>query len=144
MACGRRWKLRQHWSTSSRRCQGERACEKACGTDSPNDREKHTASGHAVFRTWCCECCMGRGRIHQHRASGRETTIPAIAIDYGYLNERDDLLQEVDGCSHCANKGCRWAWRHRGSHQVGQQADDFGSERMNSDSVEIGGCECQD
>ena len=25
----------------------------------------------------------------------RETTIPAIAIDCGYLNERDDLLQEA-------------------------------------------------
>ena len=51
---------------------------------------------------------------------GRETTIPAIAIDHGYLNERDDLLQEaaeapilISKCnrdrwrSHCTNKGCR-------------------------------------
>ena len=59
------------------------------------DREEHTASGHAVFRTWCSECCIGRGRMHQHRAGGRGTTIPAITIDYGYLNERDDLLQEA-------------------------------------------------
>ena len=57
--------------------------------------EEHRASGHAVFRTWCRECCMGRGRMHQHRAGGRETAIPAIAIDYGYLNERDDQLQET-------------------------------------------------
>ena len=35
--------------------------------------------------------------MHQHRACGGETTIPAIAIDYGYLNERDDLLQEAAG-----------------------------------------------
>ena len=61
----------------------------------PTDREKHTASGHAVFRTWCRECCTGRGRVHQHRAGGRETTIPAIAIDYGYLDGRDDLMQEA-------------------------------------------------
>ena len=33
--------------------------------------------------------------MHQHRVGGRETTIPAFAIDYGYLNERDDLLQEA-------------------------------------------------
>ena len=33
----------------------------------------------------------------QHRAGGKETTIPATAIDYGYLNERDDLLQEAAG-----------------------------------------------
>ena len=63
------------------------------------DREEHMTSGHAVFRTWFRECCIGRGRLHQHRAGGRETTIPAIANDYGYLNERDDLLQEAGGAS---------------------------------------------
>ena len=61
------------------------------------DREEPTASGHAVFRTWCRECYIGRARMHQHRAGGRETTIPAIAMDFGYLNERDDLLQEAAG-----------------------------------------------
>ena len=49
------------------------------------DREELTASGHAVFRTLCRECCIGRVRMHQHRAGGKETTIPAIVIDYGYL-----------------------------------------------------------
>ena len=58
------------------------------------DREEHTASGHVVFRTWCRECCIGRGRMHQHRAGGRETAIPAIAIDYGYLNNRDDRREK--------------------------------------------------
>ena len=48
-----------------------------------SDREEHMASGHAVSRTWCRECCIGRGRMHQHRAGGKETTIPAIAIYYG-------------------------------------------------------------
>ena len=62
-----------------------------------SDREEHTASGHAVFRTRCRECCIGRGRMHQHRASGRETTIPAIAIDYGHLNERDDPAARGSG-----------------------------------------------
>ena len=46
-----------------------------------SDREEHTASGHAVFRTWCHECGIGRCQMHQHRAGGRETTLPAIAID---------------------------------------------------------------
>ena len=36
------------------------------------DREEHTASVHGVFGTWCRECCIGRGRLHQHRAGGRE------------------------------------------------------------------------
>ena len=61
------------------------------------DREEHTASGHAVFRTWCRECCIARGRLQQHRAGGSETAIPVISIDYGYLNKRDDQLQETAG-----------------------------------------------
>ena len=42
-----------------------------------SDREEHTTSGHAVFRTWCRECCIGRGRMHQHRAGGRENHYPS-------------------------------------------------------------------
>ena len=74
------------------------------------DREEHTASGHAVFRTLCRECCIGRGRMHQHRGGGRETTSPAIAIDHGYLNERDDLLQEAAGAPVLVSKCNRDRW----------------------------------
>ena len=59
------------------------------------EREEHTASGHAVFRTWCRESCIGRGRMHQHRTGGRKTAIPAIAIDYGYVNDRDDWMRQA-------------------------------------------------
>ena len=69
-----------------------------------------TASGLAVFRTWCRECCVGRGRLHQHRARGRETTIPAIATDYGYLNERDALLQEAAKAPIMVSKCDRDRW----------------------------------
>ena len=68
------------------------------------DREEHTASGHAVFRTWCRECCIGRGRMHQHRAGGRETAIPAIAIDYNQPKEQDGQLQETAGAPIWASK----------------------------------------
>ena len=37
------------------------------------------------------------GRMHQHRAGGRDTSISAIAIDHGYLIDRDDLPQETTG-----------------------------------------------
>ena len=67
-----------------------------------SDREEHTASGHAVFSSWCRECCIGRGRMHQHRARGRDTTIPAIAIDYGYLNERGSADFECNCLLSCA------------------------------------------
>ena len=60
-----------------------------------DDRKEHVASGHAVFRTRCRECCIGRGRMDQHRAGGRETAIPAITIAHGYFNDRDDQLHET-------------------------------------------------
>ena len=41
---------------------------------------------------------------------GRETTIPAIAIGYGYLNERDDLLQEEAGAPILVSKCNRDHW----------------------------------
>ena len=75
-----------------------------------SDREEHTASGHPVFRTSFPECCIGRGRMHQHRAGGRETTIPAIAVDCSYLNERDDLLQEAAGAPIWVSKCHRDRW----------------------------------
>ena len=68
------------------------------------DREEHTAGGHAVFRTWCRECCIGLGRMHQHRVGGFETTIPVIATDHGDLNEREDLLQEAAGAPILVSK----------------------------------------
>ena len=90
--------------------EGELVKKLVAPTAPTSDREEHTASGHAVFRTWCRECCIGRGRMHQHRASGKETTIPAIAIDYGYLNERDDLLQEAAGAPILVSKCIRDHW----------------------------------
>ena len=118
------------------------------------DREEHTASGHAVFRTWCRECCI-RGRTHQHRAGGRETTIPATAIDCGYLNERDDLLQEA-GALVLVSKCNRDRWIGAASVPT-KGADEYAvaelkndvicsgfTEGVISDSVETGRCECQD
>ena len=48
--------------------------------------------------------------MHQHRAGGRETTIPAIAIDYGHVNDRDDLLQEAAGAPNLVSKCDRDRW----------------------------------
>ena len=55
-------------------------------------------------------CCIGRGRMHQHRAGGRETAIPATAIDCGYCNERDDQLQETAGAPILVSKCDRDRW----------------------------------
>ena len=121
------------------------------------DRDEHTACGHAVFRTWCREeCCVGRGRMHQHGAGGRETTIPAIAVDSGY----DDLLQEAAGAPILVSKCNRDRWigaaivptKGADEHAVAELKNDCGvtevlvrsgPEGVSSDSVEIGRCECQ-
>ena len=42
--------------------------------------------------------------MHQRRAGGKETTIPAIAIDNGNLNEGEDLLQEAAGAPILVSK----------------------------------------
>ena len=170
-ACRRRWRLEQQWSSSSWRCRGGEPVKKLVAPTAPTgtDREEHTASGHAVFRTRCRECCIGRGCMHQHRAGGRETTILAIAIDC-YLNEREDPLQEA-GHPILVSKCDRDRWigaaivPKKGADEYavadlkndvtcsgftevlvrsGQRAGDFGSEGVSSDSVEIGRCECQD
>ena len=45
---------------------------------------------------WACSVQDLVSRV-LHRAGGRETATQAIAIDYGYLNERDDQLPETAG-----------------------------------------------
>ena len=80
-----------------------------------------------MFRTRCRECCFGRGRMHQHRAGGRETGILAIAIDYVYLHERDDQLQETAGAPIVVSKCVSL---DRRSHSTG----------IHSDTVESGRC----
>ena len=48
--------------------------------------------------------------MHQHRAGGRETAIPAIAIEYVYLNDRDGQLQETTGAPIWVSKCDRDRW----------------------------------
>ena len=118
------------------------------------DREEHTASGHAVFRTWFRECCIGRSRMHQHRAGGRETATPAIAIDYGCLNDRDNQMREA-GASILVSKCDRDRWigaaivptKGADEYAVAELKNDvmcnIGTEGIHSDSVETCRCDHQ-
>ncbi|CAE7627361.1 unnamed protein product [Symbiodinium sp. CCMP2592] len=45
---------------------------------------------HVPHRSWCRACVAGRGRAYQHKASGQESTVPVISMDYLYFNERTD------------------------------------------------------
>ncbi|CAE7251708.1 unnamed protein product [Symbiodinium sp. CCMP2592] len=45
---------------------------------------------HVPYRSWCRACVAGRGRAYQHKASGQESTVPVISMDYLYFNERTD------------------------------------------------------
>ncbi|CAK0811391.1 unnamed protein product [Prorocentrum cordatum] len=55
------------------------------------EREEHGSGGHAVFRSWCRACCVGRGRMQPDcGAVGRRGSFaPVIAIDCAYFNDRD-------------------------------------------------------
>ena len=48
--------------------------------------------------------------MHQHRAGGRETAIPATANDHGYMSERDDQLHETEGAPIFVSKCDRDHW----------------------------------
>ena len=109
--------------------------------------------------------------MHRHRAGGREITIPAIPIDYVQLNDRDDQLQAMTGAPILVGKCDRdrwigaamvstkgadeyaiaelkndvsWQWLRRGSREVGQRAGCPSPEGVNSDSIEVVRCDCQD
>ena len=45
---------------------------------------------HVPYRSWCRACVAGRGRSFQHKASGQESTVPVVSMDYLYFNERAD------------------------------------------------------
>ena len=45
---------------------------------------------HVPYRSWCRACVAGRGRAFQHKASGQESTVPVVSMDYLYFNERTD------------------------------------------------------
>lgn len=55
---------------------------------SQEEVERHMRT-HLPFRRWCEICVRGRaqGNPHQITRDREETTIPVIAIDYGYLIE---------------------------------------------------------
>ena len=78
--------------------------------------------------------------MHQHRAGGRETTIPAIAIDYGYLNERDDLVQGAAGAPIFVSKCDQHHWIGAASVPT-KGADEFAVAELKNDVMCSGGTE---
>ena len=54
--------------------------------------ERHKASGHIQYRSWCACCAAGRAPANQHRRAPEDPyeTVPTISIDYGYLNKKHE------------------------------------------------------
>ena len=56
------------------------------GPTSPGkeEYEKHLASGHAVYRSWCEFCVKGQGKADAHvKAVEKDTEeIPVVSVDY--------------------------------------------------------------
>ena len=64
---------------------------------SPEERDSHNMSGHAVYRCWCQHCVRGRCREwgHSGGSSGSDGgKVPIISFDYGYLCQRDNTPEE--------------------------------------------------
>ena len=62
-----------------------------------DEQDRHCATGHAIYRSWCSSCVQGRGRTKPHRqgeADGEED-VPVISWDYGFLNAktRDEEIE---------------------------------------------------
>ena len=55
----------------------------------PSDKEKeeHDVT-HATFRSWCEACVAGRATEDAHRRSAKESSVPLVAMDYGFLGSR--------------------------------------------------------
>ena len=57
----------------------------------PNDkeREEHEVT-HATFRSWCEACVAGRATEDAHKRSAKESSVPMVAMDYGFLGRDTD------------------------------------------------------
>ena len=74
----------------------------------PEQRESHICTGHAVFEPWCLDCCRGRAQEWAHYVADRTMDeIPTILWDYGYLSSpsegrctpEEELEEERKGSS---------------------------------------------
>ena len=66
-------------------------------TPSAEEKDRHEATGHAVFRCWCAPCVQGRERNGPHRTRQRdENEVPVLAWDYGFLGTAGAELPAAD------------------------------------------------
>ena len=57
---------------------------------SDKEREEHDVT-HATFRSWCEACVAGRATEDAHRRSAKESSVPLVAMDYGFLGRDTDV-----------------------------------------------------
>ena len=63
------------------------------------EREDHMVS-HVPYRAWCRHCVAGRGRSEPHQVREHsDDAIPEVAIDYGYLQPKEEEGQDDEGSS---------------------------------------------
>ena len=61
------------------------------------EKENHSATGHAVFASWCEYCIAGRGREGGHyRQGGDENEWPKLFLDYSFLTEGGVHVKHAD------------------------------------------------
>ena len=58
------------------------------------ERDRHIASGHAQYASWCEHCVFGSGREDVHATVHRDSDIPRLVGDYGFLSEDGPVKEE--------------------------------------------------
>ena len=58
--------------------------------------DKHDASNHVPFRSWCKHCLMGRGMNAHHRKLKEEELegVNTVSMDYGFMTTEADGDEE--------------------------------------------------
>lgn len=65
------------------------------------DTSEHEATSCTVYRSWCPHCVSAKGQTNPHRDTEEASTIPEVAMDYGYMG-RDDASPAALLCCKCA------------------------------------------
>ena len=60
----------------------------------PEEKEEHELTGHAVYRDWCAHCiaAKGVGQRHLIQSKGSEIEKPTVALDYAYMGDKEKVL----------------------------------------------------
>ena len=70
------------------------------GQPTREEYEQHMLH-HMPYRAWCTHCVRGRGRRVHRPKSGERGDVPTVAMDFCYLDARDNHEDDGESESKC-------------------------------------------